>query len=134
MDEEAEAHDFAEEEEEGEVTPVLDMRTGRVRLMAKRCDTCIFRPGNLMLLRPGRLKSMTQACVKEEGHVICHDTLIHADAHLPGAICRGFEQHPAADRSLAVRWMRVTGMVTLVHADGRLEDVDYQSLPPYREN
>jgi len=56
-----------------------------VRVMAERCPTCIFRPGNKMSLRPGRLRSMIEECRQKEGNVVCHETL-----ELPRqAICRG---------------------------------------------
>jgi len=122
-----------EDEEQPAKEPVADPATGRVRLMAKRCTTCIFRPGNQMFLKPGRVKEMVEACVRDEGHVTCHKTLPVTGTELPGAVCRGWEQHPLAVRSLVVRWMRITGQATLVHEDGRLEDVDYRALPPYVE-
>ena len=31
-----------------------------VRLCARRCDTCVFRPGNLIHLAPGRLRGMVE--------------------------------------------------------------------------
>lgn len=111
---------------------VADPETMRVRLCADRCPTCIFRPGNLMHLPPGRLKGMVEKCVEKEGHVTCHDTLAHNEAGLPGAVCRGWEQHPqAAEHSLAVKWMKMTGLVTLVNPEtGELTDADYNALPP----
>jgi len=77
---------------------------------------------------------MVEGCVRNEGHVTCHDTLSASGTGLPGAVCRGWEQHPWAVRSLVVRWMHFTGLVRLVHEDGRLEDVDYWGLPPYTED
>jgi hypothetical protein len=128
-----------DDQEEGEEpneleVPVADPDTYRVRLMAQRCDTCIFRPGNLMHLEPGRVKGMVDACVANMGHVTCHDTLAHNDKGLPGAVCRGWEQHPQSANSMFAFWLRGTGLVTLVHADGRLEDADYNALPPYKED
>lgn len=134
MDDETQVWDPEDEGDEEEVTPVFDENTYRVRLMAQRCATCIFRPGNRMHLQPGRVKDMVETCIAKEGHVVCHDTLRHADTELPGAVCRGFEQHAqGAAHSLAVKWMHGTGLVTLVHADGRLEDADYRALPAYEE-
>lgn len=131
MDEDVEVWD--DDEDEGGGTSAFDMENFRVRLMAQRCATCIFRPGNLMRLMPGRLKSMVEDSAAEEGYITCHDTLTYVDKGLPGAVCRGFEQHPLGVRSLALRLAKATGRLTLVHADGRLEDVDYRTLPPYHE-
>lgn len=59
-----------------------------VRVMAERCETCIFHPGNRMRLAPGRVASMVAACLadREAGNIPCHETL---DEPLQ-AICRGF--------------------------------------------
>lgn len=54
--------------------------------MREQCSTCIFRPGNLMQLQPGRLKDMVETVQKKDGYVICHKTL---DRGVPGAVCRG---------------------------------------------
>lgn len=59
-----------------------------VRVCATRCKTCIFRPGNLMQLRSGRVKDMVDSALSADGagSIVCHDTL-----DLPAqAICRGF--------------------------------------------
>ena len=58
---------------------------GRPKLCAKKCATCIFRPGNLMNLRPGRVKGMVEEAVSHGGHIVCHD---HIDSDQ--AQCRGF--------------------------------------------
>lgn len=71
------------------------MTTG-VRVMREQCATCIFRPGNLMDLQPGRLKSMTDECRKGDRHIPCHEFL-HlrrggdvAGPQARGAVCRGY--------------------------------------------
>lgn len=60
-------------------------RDGRVHVCVRMCATCIFRPGNLMHLQPGRVEGMVAEAVGNEGHITCHDTL-DADE----AVCRGF--------------------------------------------
>jgi hypothetical protein len=62
------------------------------RLLTEQCSTCIYRPGNLMHLNPGRLKDMTDAARGDEGFVVCHQTLRDggAPAGVLPAICRGF--------------------------------------------
>lgn len=52
------------------------------------CATCIFRPGNLMRLRKGRVREMVRDCLREQTHVVCHDTL-DRPPHLQQA-CKGF--------------------------------------------
>jgi len=49
------------------------------------CETCIFRPGNLMQLEPGRRESLERQAVRRDGCIPCHETL---DG--PRVICRGF--------------------------------------------
>lgn len=61
-------------------------RDRKVHLMSEKCDTCIFRPGNLMHLEPGRVKDMVDECLKNDSAVICHKTLAEED----NAVCRGF--------------------------------------------
>ncbi|MER5541011.1 hypothetical protein ABT072_00680 [Streptomyces sp. NPDC002589] len=84
---------------------VADPLTGTVRVCARRCDTCIFHPGNLMDLQPGRVADMVARARQVEGHVVCHATL---GTETP-AICRGFADGPDQDRSLALRLARVLG-------------------------
>lgn len=58
-----------------------------MRVLTEQCETCIFRPGNLMHLNPGRLADMVADVKATEGYVTCHTTL-----DLPlrqRAICRG---------------------------------------------
>lgn len=57
-----------------------------VRVMAEKCPTCIFRPGNLMHLQPGRVREMVDEAKGKEGGIVCHATL-DDKKH---AVCRGF--------------------------------------------
>ena len=63
-------------------------RDGKVHVLAEQCATCIFRPGNLMRLSPGRVKGMVDAAVAEDSSITCHSTL-YDDAVKP-AVCHGF--------------------------------------------
>lgn len=56
-----------------------------VRVMAERCSTCIFRPGNLMHLQSGRVKDMMETVRATEGCIPCHQTL----GDEKQAVCRG---------------------------------------------
>ena len=72
------------------------------------CETCIFRPGNLMHLRPGRLKDMVEEIRAREGVIPCHKTL-GDDLQ---AVCRGqFDKVKTqwlqvAERLDAITWWR----------------------------
>lgn len=67
-------------------------RDGKVHVLAVKCSTCIFRPGNLMHLRPGRRDSMVQECIDQNSAIPCHETLDDKRA-----ICRGFYDVHAPD-------------------------------------
>jgi hypothetical protein len=71
---------------------LLDPATGRPRLMSEQCSTCVGRPGNLMHLSPGRLKTLIASnCGDARMGLICHQTLPYGDH--PGfgaALCRWF--------------------------------------------
>ena len=95
---------------EPEDTQVVDL-DGTLRVCADLCTTCIYRPGNLMSLDPGRVRQMTQEAIASEGHVVCHSTL---GTPAP-AICAGFERHPQGGaRSLACGSQRLVGCASSV--------------------
>lgn len=97
--------DFVEPEGGDPYDEVADPGTGTVRLCARRCATCIFSPGNLMDLQPGRVADMVAQARRAEGHVVCHATL---GTEVP-AICRGFADGPDQGCSLALRLARALG-------------------------
>ncbi|MFB8235495.1 hypothetical protein ACFC58_02995 [Kitasatospora purpeofusca] len=84
--------DEQSENDEGEpAPPVADPATGDVRVLSVLCDTCVYRPGNLMNLAPGRLRQLAQEALANNGHIVCHCTLpALAPPGTKGAICRGF--------------------------------------------
>ena len=63
-------------------------RDGRLHVCERRCHTCVFRPGNLMHLEPGRLADMVAQAVAEDSAIISHSTL-YRDG-VDNAVCRGF--------------------------------------------
>lgn len=72
-------------------------RDGKVHLCKTMCKTCIFRPGNLANLEPGRVEQMVRQAEKNESAIICHATL-QGD----NAVCRGFfENHSTYPLRLA---------------------------------
>lgn len=81
-------------------------RGGRVHVLAGKCGTCIFRPGNLMRLAPGRVKGMVESSVRDGGAIVCHSTL---GTPAP-AVCRGFwDAH--GNRVVGLRLARAIGVV-----------------------
>jgi hypothetical protein len=73
------------------------------------CETCVFRPGNLMRLQPGRLRGMVSDALRDDTAIICHETLEAWDGEGDAeAICRGFfDRH--ADASFPIRlavWLK----------------------------
>jgi hypothetical protein len=66
----------------------------RLRIKRERCSTCIFRPGNLMELREGRLQDMTDATDATDSNVICHQTI----ATEAGALCAGSVERRAGQQ------------------------------------
>jgi hypothetical protein len=59
-----------------------------VHVMERKCSTCIYRPGNLMHLEPGRKDAMEAGAIKDEGVIPCHKTILGAREQQ--AVCRGF--------------------------------------------
>ena len=67
---------------------------GYIRVCEDMCETCIFRPGNLMDLRPGRVKGMVAEALGEDSYITCHSTL---SRDVAAAICHGFWRSYALD-------------------------------------
>lgn len=62
---------------------------GKVHVLREQCATCIFLPGNLMHLAPGRLKDVVQGNLDAASALVCHKT-IYEDGYTQQAICKGF--------------------------------------------
>jgi hypothetical protein len=60
-------------------------RNGLVHVCRHMCETCIFRPGDLMQLKPGRVRGMVDEALARDSAIICHSTL---DGYK--SLCRGF--------------------------------------------
>lgn len=85
-------------DEEETVGPSFDGRG--LHIMAEQCDTCIFRTGNPMRLRRGRVREMTRLTDQEDSNVICHKTLDRAVT----ALCRGsVNRRPGQAAQVALR-------------------------------
>ena len=79
-------------------------RDGRVHVQGELCSTCIFRPGNLMDLRPGRVRQMRDEARENDAAIVCHQTLDGDNA-----VCRGFfDRWPTTPLQLAERLGLIT--------------------------
>jgi hypothetical protein len=79
-------------------------RGGKVHVKAEKCATCIFRPGNLMHLDPGRVAGMVAEAKRKDSAIICHSTL----GTRKNAVCRGFfDSHG----TIPLRLARIMGNV-----------------------
>lgn len=100
------------EDDEAYDTPVSGpYRDGKVHVMADKCATCIYRPGNLMNLTPGRVKDLADAAVTAGSAITCHSTLPALTAEEGHeAICRGF--YDAHGRNImAMRLANLAGIL-----------------------
>jgi len=52
------------------------------------CSTCVFKPGNLMRLHPGRLKDIVDKNVARGTLLVCHTTTY--DQAPEEVVCKGF--------------------------------------------
>ena len=71
---------------------IFDKKTRKPRVCEEKCPTCIFRPGNVMDLRSGRVKEMVENALNNGGHIVCHATLPGAmnPDKVQAAVCSGF--------------------------------------------
>ena len=80
------------------------------RVLAEKCSTCIFRPGNPMHLRPGRVKQLVGDALDRGGFITCHNTLPYGGHPEVGeAICRGFYDAHGARSNVVRVWSRLGG-------------------------
>lgn len=101
-------------------------RDGKVHVMREKCSTCVFRPGNIMNLAPGRLKGMVEH-VEETGiPFVCHQTLSYGAPeykdHYDGeALCAGAVEH-CADRSTVMRLAEAADVIEQVEPSPATSD------------
>jgi hypothetical protein len=66
-----------------------------VPVRAELCETCIFRPGNVMLLAPGRVEGMVAEVHQRGGYIPCHESMHRRKRGLTKTVCRGlYDHHP----------------------------------------
>jgi hypothetical protein len=85
-------------------------RDGRVHVLDRMCDTCVFRRGNKMRLRPGRLAAMVREAISGGSAIVCHATLPVPRGR---AVCRGFWRRHAAE-VMALRLAQALKVVRFV--------------------
>lgn len=60
-------------------------RDGKVHVRRRMCDTCIFRPGNQMALRPGVRDALVAEAAACHSCIPCHESLDGLQS-----VCAGF--------------------------------------------
>ncbi|MFD9575356.1 hypothetical protein ACFWBI_36755 [Streptomyces sp. NPDC059982] len=80
--------------DEQDAPPVADPATGEIRILAKRCTTCVLNPAATTVpLAPRIHQQFLRKARESQGHVVCHHTLPKvAPAGTPAAMCRGFAE------------------------------------------
>lgn len=82
---------------------------GKVHVLARECQTCVFRQGNLMRLTAGRVAGMVKAAIRDDSVITCHSTLYREGQQK--AACRGFvDRH--GDKVFTLRLARVMDIIT----------------------
>ncbi|MEU6211843.1 hypothetical protein ABZ891_18295 [Streptomyces sp. NPDC047023] len=72
---------------------VADLATGEIRILARRCTTCVLNPARTAIpLPPGRrAEFVREARDDEDGYVVCHQIFGEdAPAGTRAAMCRGY--------------------------------------------
>jgi hypothetical protein len=102
---------MTDEGDEPETRPeeIIDPASGKPRLCARRCDTCVAYPDDRMRLGEERRTSFLADAAAKDSYVVCHATIYPADpADYAPAICRGFWQLHRRD-SAPTRFMLAFG-------------------------
>jgi hypothetical protein len=88
-----------------------------MKVMRNQCATCIFRPGNPMDLRSGRVHEMVAMCRQHDTHIPCHERLTTiteieglSEINLDDPVCRGFyDAYPGVGQMI-----RISGRLRLI--------------------
>ena len=86
-----------------------------MKLLKEQCATCIFRPGNPMSLRPGRVQAMVRACQINDTYIPCHERmnndldmdedgdLVMTTSTTESPVCRGFyDKYPGIGQMIRI--------------------------------
>lgn len=66
------------------------MTSRRPRLFSRKCDTCVFHPGNMMHLAPGRLLDLVESNQQHGAMLVCHKTTYGQHPEIGETMCRGY--------------------------------------------
>lgn len=104
-----------DEEDESEGEQAEPYRDGKVHVMTEKCSTCVFRPGNLMHLGPGRLKGMADQVQATGIPFSCHQSLPYSEEayrqHYNGAaLCAGAVEN-YGDSSAILQMAEAMGLI-----------------------
>jgi hypothetical protein len=101
-----------------QVPEVADPATGAVRVMARRCDSCIYRRATRRALGTSVPALITDARARG-GFVVCHESLPAWQGdqiRIPASICAGYAA--AFPDTFALRVARAIGHVELIDPPG----------------
>lgn len=95
-----------------------------LEILDAQCETCIFRPGNKMHLKKGRVAQMVRDCTRDQSFITCHETMVYddpdaGDPTASGPMCRGFFDNHG----------HVSQMVRIAERLGMLEFVAASEFP-----
>ena len=94
------------------------------QLLAEQCSTCIFRAGNPMYLRPGRMREVVMENRRRGTVLICHQTLSYGPHPEMGeSVCRGYYD-AYHDELQVIQVIERMGGFALVHAPGHEPERD----------
>lgn len=99
---------------------------GKVNVCVRKCDTCIFRPGNLMHLEPGRVEGMIERADRNESCIPCHHTLDQGQQ----AVCKGYF---VRNSSMSLRVARMMDLIRYVEPDDTGTDLGIETVKGYSE-
>lgn len=89
--------------------------SNKVHVVDKKCSTCVFHPGNLMKLQPGRLKEIVDHNLGEGVGLTCHKTTF--DQQEQEATCAGYYE-AYGDQIQIYQVAERLGMIERVGVDG----------------
>ena len=92
---------------------VRDPDTGKVRVLERRCDTCIFRPEMRETFGEDLIEHVVNANVERNTLLTCHSTLPYgANPDFGPAVCAEFMARFGRD-TVAGRLARMVGIVRI---------------------
>jgi hypothetical protein len=123
-------HDYDDPDDTGSDLSVGDPVLGKSRMLSRQCATCIFRPGNHMQLREGRLRDLIAETRAAQSFIVCHSTLPHFRyPQAQPAICRGF-----ADRYSTQALQVIERMWGFVEVDPPGEQPEPSAVDPGQDS